>query len=121
MLKTLKYLTFAIFLTAFTPENHLKDQEKEALAQKIFPQIRCLSCEAQSIGDSNTEFSKSLRKIIRQKIKNGKNEKEVKNELKKEFGEQIFMSTSPKSNITIWVLPLIFAIFLGLFIAKKHQ
>ena len=106
---------------ALSPEKRLTNQTQEEQAQKIFKQIRCLVCEAQSIASSNTEFSSQMRKVIRNKISQGKNEDQIKGELRKEFGEEIFMSPDFLSENDdprriLWFLPLVFALFIGWFL-----
>ncbi len=102
---------------ALSVEKRLENQEQEEKANEIFKEIRCLVCEAQSIESSDTEFSRSLRQIIRQKINQNLSSKEIKADLKNQFGEQIFMSVENNSaNFLIWFAPFIFGIFLSIFI-----
>jgi len=114
-------IIFSFNSFALNPEERLEDPKDEARAMKLFTEIRCLVCEAQSIESSNTEFSASLRKVIRIKIAQGKNDEEIKTELRKEFGDQILMSAEPgKTSQTLpWILPFIFAGLLALFLGRK--
>lgn len=111
---------FAINSYALSPEARLANEKDEVRAMQLFVQIKCLVCEAQSVESSNTEFSSAMRELIRQKISAGKNDEEIKQELTNEFGEQILMSASLK-NIAVWILPLLFAFFLGLFLIFKKE
>ncbi len=104
---------------ALSPETRLVDEQDELRAMKLFAEIRCLVCEAQSIESSNTEFSASLRKIIREKIAQNKTSEEIKNELQNEFGDQILMSAEIKSEFIIWILPFIFGLILAFFLIRK--
>lgn len=100
---------------ALAPEKRLENEKQEERALRLFSEIRCLVCEAQSIEGSSTEFSSSMRKIIRQKIAQNKSDKQIKEELTSEFGEKILMSTRPNSyGILPWVLPFIFAVIFGI-------
>ena len=47
------------------------------LVNKISKNIRCLICQGQSIYDSQSDFSISMRLLIRQKLAEGKSEKEI--------------------------------------------
>lgn len=120
MKQILIFLFLAFFssnATALSVEKRLDNQKQEEKANEIFKEIRCLVCEAQSIESSDTEFSRSLRQIIRQKINQNLSSKEIKTDLKNQFGEQIFMSIENDSaNFLIWFMPFIFAIFLSIFI-----
>lgn len=115
-------LTLSIlFLTnlsfALNPEERLKDEKQEERAMQLFLEVRCLVCDGQVIENSNTEFSHQMRKLIRKKISQGQSNEEIKNDLKKEFGEDIL--TTAKSEIMLWLLPIIFAIVLLLLFIKK--
>ncbi len=103
---------------AFLVEEKIQDEEKEKMAVEIFKEIKCLVCQAQSIESSDTQFSYNLRKIIRKKILENKTKEEIKNELKSEFGDRIFMSIEDKFNI-LWFLPFIFAIFVAFLYFRK--
>ena len=82
-------ILFSANAFALSPERHLSDESQEQRALKIFIEVKCLVCAAQSIESSNTEFSKEMRELIREKISLGKNDDEIRNELTKEFGENI--------------------------------
>ncbi len=118
-MKKISFLAIiALFTLAFTPENHLLDKNQEARAMQLFTEIRCLVCEAQSIESSNTDFSSSMRELIRQKIQQGKSDEQIKRELSQEFGNQILMTQD--DNIFIFLV-----IFVGLagiiFLIKKFK
>jgi len=118
-------LLFATQLNALDNDWKLDSKEKENTAQELFTQIKCLVCESQSIQDSQTEFSRSLRLEIRKQLSSGKSPEEIKKFLYDQFGQQIFMSPNPEidSEILIWALPFIFALILAMFffIYKKNS
>ena len=43
----------------------------------IYKNIRCLVCQGQSIADSNSDFAQTIKLVIDDKIKEGKNEDEI--------------------------------------------
>ena len=97
---------------ALSPENHLSDDAQEQRAMKLFLEVRCLVCEGQVIESSNTDFSFEMRKLIRQKIADGKSDQEIRDELIAEFGEDILVSSSFGGNHTLlWLLPIGFALY----------
>lgn len=100
---------------ALAPENHLADEAQEQRALKLFLEVRCLVCQGQVIENSNTEFSFEMRKLIRQKIADGKNNAEIKADLIQEFGADILVySDFGKNNFLLWLLPSSFAVLLPL-------
>ena len=40
----------------------------------IFKNLRCLVCQGQSVGDSNSEFAQTIKLIVKDQIKEGKSE-----------------------------------------------
>lgn len=98
-----------------SPEPHLANEQQEQRARSLFLEVRCLVCQGQVIENSDTEFSYDMRQLIRKKIQAGKSDQDIKNELSAEFGQDILISADlNKGNLLIWILPLCFALFLGL-------
>ena len=44
---------------------------------QIFKNLRCLVCQGQSISESNSDFAQTIKIVIRDKIDQGDNEKEI--------------------------------------------
>lgn len=106
---------------ALAPENHLPDEAQEQRAMNLFLQVRCLICDGQVIENSNTEFSFEMRKLIREKIKDGKSDQEIKTDLIHQFGEDILTSAEfSKNNFVLWFLPILFALLLLIKIINKN-
>jgi len=59
------------------PDEILQDQKQELRARNISKNIRCMVCQNQSIDESNAPLAKDLRILIRNKIKEGKNNEEI--------------------------------------------
>lgn len=110
------FLTFSFASLALIPEKRLENIEDEKRAIEIFKEVKCLVCKAQSVEDSDTEFSYNMRKLIREKIEEGKSDEEIKQELKKEFGDGVFMS---ENDFLMWFLPFLFAILFGVFLIGR--
>jgi len=92
---------------------------------KIFKNIRCLVCQGQSVFDSNSEFSQTIKLVVRDQIKEGKSEQEIYNFLVDKYGEWIvYKPPFNKNNFLLWSLPyLIFFLggFLIFFIIQKSK
>ena len=74
-----------------------------------------MTCQNQSIYDSDAEFSNDIKKIVKQKLQEGKSEKEIKKFLVERYGEYIlFRPLINFNNIFLWSFPFILLIF-GLF------
>ena len=92
-------LIFQSNIYALSPELRLEDEKLEARAMALFVEVRCLVCQGQVIENSDTEFSFSMRKSIRDRILAGKSDEVIKNELVEEFGEDILISPNSKNKI----------------------
>ena len=98
------------------PDEILKNQEYELRARNISRNIRCMICQNQSIDESNASLAKDLRILIRNKIREGSNDKEIYKFLTDRYGDFILLKPPLKlSTLALWFLPFIFFI-IGIFI-----
>ena len=78
-------------------------------------ELRCMTCQNQSIYDSDAEFSNDIKRIVKQKFEEGKSERDIKKFLVERYGEYIlFRPLINYNNIFLWSFPFILLIF-GLF------
>ena len=106
---------------AIEPDEILLDQKQELRARNISKNIRCMVCQNQSIDESNAPLAKDLRILIRNKIKEGKKDKEIYNFLTDRYGDFILLKPPLKSStLALWLLPFIFLI-IGFFIVFYHN
>ncbi|MFT7098641.1 MAG: cytochrome c-type biogenesis protein CcmH, partial [Rickettsiales bacterium] len=105
---------------SFSPENHLP-QAQEKMARELFLQIRCPVCAGQTIESSDTKVAFELRKLVREKISEGKNGQEIKDELTLEYGPEILNSPPlDAQNFLLWFLPILFVIAGVLFLLRRR-
>ena len=103
------------------PDEILQEQKLELRARAISKNIRCMICQNQSIDESNAPLAKDLRILIRNKIKEGNNDKEIYKFLTDRYGD--FILLKPPFNLNtlgLWFLPFIFLI-LGIYIVFYHN
>ena len=121
-MKLIRYLIIIFLITHF---NILNAQDIN-MQNKITKNLRCLVCQGQSVYDSDSEFANSLKIVVKQKLDEGKNEKEIYDYMKKKYGEWILYDTEfNKNTYFLWLLPILMfliggAIILKLFIIKKN-
>ena len=78
-------------------------------------ELRCMTCQNQSIYDSDAEFSNDIKKIVKNKLKAGESERDIKKFLVERYGEYIlFRPLINYNNIFLWSFPFIMLVF-GLF------
>ena len=103
------------------PDEVLQNPRQELRARDISKNIRCMVCQNQSIDESNAPLAKDLRILIRNQIKNGKNNKEIYEFLTDRYGDFILLKPAFKLNtLALWLLPFIF-VLVGIFIVFSHN
>tara|TARA_B100000686_G_C16108278_1_gene626653 strand:- start:55 stop:462 length:408 start_codon:yes stop_codon:yes gene_type:complete len=112
---------FSNNVKAVDPDEILQNQEQELRARDISKNIRCMICQNQSIDESNAPLAKDLRVLIREKIKQGKDNEEIYQFLTDRYGDFILLKPAFKLNtLMLWLLPFIF-FTIGIFIIFFHN
>jgi cytochrome c-type biogenesis protein CcmH len=106
---------------AIEPGEMLADPELEARARSIASELRCLVCQNQSIDDSDAPLAKDLRVIVREKLKDGASDAQVRDYLVARYGDFVLLRPPMKpETLLLWAAPAIvllggaLAIFAGL-------
>ena len=103
------------------PDEVLKDPKQELRARNISKNIRCVVCQNQSIDESIAPLAKDLRILIRNKIKDGKQDKEIYKFLTDRYGDFILLKPPFKlSTLALWILPFIFFV-IGIFVVFSYN
>ena len=77
--------------------------------KKITSKLRCMTCQNQTIYDSDADFSEDIKKIVKKKLQNNETEKEIIDFLIKRYGEYIVFEPQLNiRNIFLWFFPFIF-------------
>ena len=105
-------ILFSLFIF---PKLILAQTTIEEKVKKLTLQLRCMTCQNQSVYESETDFSKDITKIVENKFLEGKNEDEIKKFLVFRYGEYIlFKPKFDYKNLILWLFP--FVLFLGFFV-----
>ena len=98
----------------------LDDPTQEAKAQALMETIRCLTCQSQSIADSDAKMAGDLRHEIRTRIAAGEKPEAIRAWLIERFGD--YISYTPHLSQTTWPLfaiPFVLLLIAGLVIASR--
>jgi cytochrome c-type biogenesis protein CcmH len=88
---------------AADPADRLADPAQEARARAIFADVRCLVCQNESIDDSEAELAGDLRQIVREQVKAGRSDAEIKRFLTDRYGEFVLMTPAFSwVNLALW-------------------
>ena len=74
----------------FFVNNAYSKENIENKVKKLTLELRCMTCQNQSVYDSDAEFSNDIKNIVRKQFNEGKSSKEIKIFLKERYGEYIF-------------------------------
>jgi len=117
----MKILKIFIILFLVTSLSESKSNEaNDVLKNKILKNIRCLICQGQSVYDSESEFSSSIKLIVDRKINEGLKEKEIYQFLREKYGDWVvFDPQLNKNTYVLWLLPLLLFLLGGAIMRKK--
>jgi len=104
-----KYLSSILFLLVILlPKIVFLQELVDDRIKKLTLQLRCMTCQNQTVHESESEFSKDIIKIIKNKLKEGKNEQEIKVLLVERYGEYIlFKPEFNNKNLVLWLFPFV--------------
>jgi cytochrome c-type biogenesis protein CcmH len=99
----------AIALTAGAsePSERLPDPAQEAQARALFREVRCLVCQNESIDDSEAQLAGDLRRIVREQVKAGRSDREIRAFLVERYGEFVLLKPPfSAGNAVLWLAPV---------------
>lgn len=125
-MKTLMLAFAALMLMAAAgpSERPLDNPAQESRALALFKELRCPTCIAQSIHDSNADIARDLRILVREQIAEGRTNAQIRSYLVKRYGDVILLRPPVKSaTLPLWLGPWI-AFFLGalvvVLVVRRH-
>jgi cytochrome c-type biogenesis protein CcmH len=93
---------------ASDPAERLPDPAQEARARALFQDVRCLVCQNESIDDSEAELAHDLRQIVREQVKAGRSDVQIKQFLTDRYGEFVLMRPRLSiANVALWGGPFL--------------
>ena len=105
---------------ASDPSERLPDPAQEARAREIFREVRCLVCQNESIDDSEAELARDLRQVVREQVKAGRSEAEIKRFLTDRYGEFVLLTPSfSPGNLALWGGPFLVVILGALLLLSR--
>ena len=88
---------------AADPADRLSDPAQEARARAIFADVRCLVCQNESIDDSEAELAHDLRQVVRDQVRAGRTDAQIKHYLTDRYGEFVLMTPAFSFvNLALW-------------------
>jgi cytochrome c-type biogenesis protein CcmH len=101
-------LAFSAPAHAVLPSEQLADPGLEARARTISQELRCVVCQNQTIDDSDAPLAHDLRVIVRERLKAGDSDSEVKAYLVKRYGAYVLLKPPLEpATLLLWFGPLV--------------
>ncbi len=101
-------------------DRQLDDPRLEEQARELMLTIRCVTCQSQSIADSNASMASDLRSIIRERLQAGESPEEIRAWLIERYGEWISYAPSTKPILwPLWAAPLVLLAIGGALVASR--
>ena len=121
-------LAAAMFLAtpvhALQPDEILKDPALEGRARGISAGLRCLVCQNQSIDDSDAPLAKDLRVLVRERLKAGDSDGDVRDFVVQRYGEFVLLRpVFGAHTLFLWLTPVLVLALggLGLYGALRRR
>jgi len=93
---------------AVTPDEILPDAALEHRARAISAELRCLVCQNQSIDDSDAPLAHDLRVLVRERLKAGDSDTEVRDFVVARYGEFVLLRPPLSAGtLVLWLTPLL--------------
>lgn len=107
-LSILFILSLAGHSFAVQPDEMLSDPALEARARALSLQLRCMVCQNQSIDDSDAPLARDLRILVRERLKAGDSDTQIREFLVARYGQFVLLAPekSPRTAL-LWLAPLL--------------
>ena len=113
---------FKIFLAFLFSFSSFANESIDTKVKKLTLELRCMTCQNQSVHDSDSDYSKDIKIFVKKKFEEGLNEKEIKKILTERYGEYIlFKPYFNSKNLFLWLFPFILLILSIIILLKNSR
>ena len=104
------------------PDVPLADPALEQKAKALMGELRCLTCQNQSIADSNAGQAQAMRVEVRDRIAAGDSPDEVRAFFVERYGDWVsFVPPAREDTALLWAAPLMFLMLGALLVARRFK
>ncbi|MDB4860143.1 cytochrome c-type biogenesis protein CcmH [Alphaproteobacteria bacterium] len=113
---------FKIFFFLLCSFSSYANESIDKKVKKLTLELRCMTCQNQSVYDSDSDYSGSIKIFVKEKFEEGLNEKEIKKILTERYGEYIlFKPYFNTKNLFLWLFPFILVILSMIILLKNSK
>ena len=115
-------LFFKIFFFLFFTFSSYANESINNKVKKLTLELRCMTCQNQSVYDSDSDYSKDIKIFVKEKFEEGLSEKEIKKILTERYGEYIlFKPYFNTKNLFLWLFPFILLVLSMMILLKNSK
>ncbi len=104
----------------FVADRPLADQAAEARAKALMGELRCLTCQNQSIADSNAPQAQTMRAEVRERIAAGEAPDDVRDWFVERYGDWVSFAPPARADTALlWGAPLLFLALGSVFLLRR--
>ena len=113
---------FKIFLAFLFSFSSFANESIDTKVKKLTLELRCMTCQNQSVHDSDSDYSKDIKIFVKKKFEEGLSEKEIKKILTERYGEYIlFKPYFNSKNLFLWLFPFILLILSSIILLRNSK
>jgi cytochrome c-type biogenesis protein CcmH len=102
------------------PDVALEDPAAEARAKALMGELRCLTCQNQSIADSGAAQAQAMRAEVRERIAAGDEPEAVRAFFVERYGDWVsFVPPARQDTALLWAAPLLFLALGALLVMRR--
>tara|TARA_B100000965_G_C19118005_1_gene552000 strand:- start:97 stop:462 length:366 start_codon:yes stop_codon:yes gene_type:complete len=102
---------FKIFFISFFAYSTYANESIDNKVKQLTMELRCMTCQNQSVYDSDSDYAKDVKLLVKQKFEEGLTEREIKDFLTKRYGEYIlFKPYFNAKNLLLWLFPFVLVV-----------
>jgi cytochrome c-type biogenesis protein CcmH len=99
---------FPLLILLLPLSAHADPAVDQRRAEALYTEVRCVQCQSESIADSDAQIAADMRALIREDIKQGLSDAQIRKTLSDHYGDYVlFRPRLSKSNLLLWFLPLL--------------
>lgn len=102
------FIAYVSFASSSKAEDFVLTSQQETHYQEITRSLRCLTCEAQSVFESDTPMAIAVKNYVKESLRQNQSEDEIHSYLRDRYGESLFFE--PKGSFlttALWLTPMI--------------
>lgn len=117
------FIVFCLCHFSYLHANEVElTSQQEADYQEITRSLRCLTCEAQSVFESDTAMAIAVKNYVKESLSHHQSAEEIENFLRERYGETIFFE--PKGSFlssALWIAPVILFMSGAVWVIISHR